>query len=61
MARRLSSELERSVSTPASTRPQVASLRCPAATTSITSGPGKRRSVERKSEEAIVVMTTGTT
>ena len=61
MARRLSPELERSVSTPASTRPQVASRRCPPATTSITSGPGKRRSVERKSEEAVVVMTTGTT
>jgi hypothetical protein len=60
-ARRLSSELERSVSTPARTRPEVASLRCPAATTSITSDPGKRRSVERKSEEAVVVMTTGTT
>ena len=40
---------------------RVACVWCPAAATSITSSPGKRRSVKRKSEEAVVVTTAGTT
>jgi len=60
MVRRVSSELEISVSAPAR-RPQAATLRCPAAARPISSGPAKWWSVERTSEEAVVVPTAGTT
>jgi hypothetical protein len=59
MVRRLSLELEISVSAPA-TRPQEANLWCPVTAKPISSDLAKWWSAERKSEEVVGVRTSGT-